>query len=1554
MFRFSRGSRFCSGNVVSAPENYRKKPMANKRPEKGLYRQEFEKDSCGIGFVANLKGRKSHKTVSDALYMLSRMEHRGGTGFDIKCGDGAGILIQIPHAFFMDECTKLGFSLPKYGEYGVGMVFFPQDEGKRRECKDILELNIKKLGLEFLGYRVVPVEGDDIGQAAKDTEPAIEQVFVKAAPGMTPDELERKLFVLRNYTVRVISEAVSGIEDQFFVISFSHKTINYKGQLTTAQVPEYFSDLRNDAVVSAIALVHSRFSTNTFPSWKLAQPFRYIAHNGEINTVRGNVNWMKAREALLESTLFSREELEMVLPICDQSASDSANLDMAVELMVLSGRSLPEVLMMMIPEAWQNNPSMDPQKRAFYEFYSAVMEPWDGPASICFTDGHLVGATLDRNGLRPSRYLLTDDDTLIMASETGVLDIDPATVVLRGRLQPGRMFVADLEEGRIISDEEFKAGIVSRKPYAEWIKENMIYIEDLPEPDEEIHQPSADRLYTKQRAFGMSHEDIKELIDPMGMEGKEPLGSMGADNPLAVLSDRPQQLSNYFKQLFAQVTNPPIDPIREKIIMDLRTYVGGFKNILSESPEHCRRLAIRQPVLTNKQISQLRYLDHAHFQTKTIDVTFKANGEKGALKKGLDRVCQYAVDAVEDGYSIILLSDRGMDSDHAPIPSLLASAAVHHHLIRNGIRGRADIVVEAGDVREVHHFATILGFGASAVNPYVTLETLRARARQGELGDLTEDQVVQNYIEAVDGGLLKIFSKMGISTLASYQGAQIFEILGISSEVVNQYFTGSVSRIEGMTLDQIAQEVLLRHRKGFPKRQGAPKVLDPGGDYFYRLNGERHLFNPETIRLLQDSTRENDPIKFKEYSKLVDDQTKEAYTLRGLMKFKKTRESIPLSEVEPAEKIFKRFATGAMSFGSISWEAHTTLAIAMNRLGGKSNSGEGGEDPVRYKLLPNGDDMCSAIKQVASGRFGVTSFYLSKAKELQIKMAQGAKPGEGGHLPGHKVSGWIGRTRHSTPGVGLISPPPHHDIYSIEDLAQLIFDLKNANRDARVNVKLVSEAGVGTVAAGVCKAKADVVLIAGYDGGTGASPLSSIKHAGLPWELGLSETHQTLVRNQLRDRIVVQADGQMKTSRDLAIATLLGAEEWGVATAALIVEGCIMMRKCHKNTCPVGVATQNEALRKKFNGDVEYVVNFFRFMVEGLREIMAELGYKTIDEMVGQVQNLQLREDIDHWKYSNLDLSPILYKQEEGGENGVHCCNYQHHLLEKVLDLKMVELAKPALEKGEKVQADLTVLNTDRSLGTILSHEISKKYEGEGLPDGTIHFRLKGSVGQSFGAFGAPGLSLELEGDANDYFGKGLSGAHLCVYPDRKAPFKAAENIIIGNVAFYGATKGEAYIRGVAGERFCVRNSGARVVVEGIGDHGCEYMTGGCAVILGPTGRNFGAGMSGGMAYIYDPEGKFPDLCNKGMIGLEKVEDEKSAAELQQMVRTHYEKTGSDVAENLLASWEDSLTKFVKVMPHDYKKMLTYIEAVRAEGKAKTEADIMDAAFDMHLANLAK
>jgi glutamate synthase (NADPH) large chain len=1528
----------------------------------GLYDSKFESDACGIGFVANLKGNKNHQTVSDALTILENMEHRGACGCEENTGDGAGILIQTPHEFFFEECLKLGVQLPTYGKYGIGVLFFPKEIRLREECREIFIRAAEQLGLEILCWRKVPVYTNGIGETALSVEPEMEQVFIARPDSVaTPEEFERKLFVLRNYSTHLAKDTVPKDKIGFYIASLSHKTVVYKGQLTSLQVRQYFPDLSNKRLASAFGLVHSRFATNTFPSWKLAQPFRFIAHNGEINTLQGNLNWLRASEKGFESPFFTKEEMDMLLPIVDEDASDSACLDNMIELLTHAGRSLPHVMMMLIPEAWDGNDRMDPVRKAFYEYHASMMEPWDGPASISFTDGNIIGATLDRNGLRPSRYTVTHDDRVIMASESGVLPIDPKLVKEHGRLQPGKMFVVDLSKGRIISDEELKAEICSQKPYGEWLEKHKIRLEDLSPPRIQFTDMESAQVFKYQKAFGYTSEDLDNLLAPMALDGKEPIGSMGTDVPLAILSNQPQHLSSYFKQLFAQVTNPPIDPIRERMVMSLATFLGNIGNLLEEKPEVCHTVALRHPVLKNSELEQIRSIDTGSFQAKTLQMYFRADGKPGSMKKALDRICKYAVDAVQDGFQVLVLQDRAVDSTHAAIPSLLSTATIHHHLIRKGMRGQVGLVVEAGDVWEVHHFAALLAFGATAVNPYLALSSIRDMKQRGKIEThLSEGQLEYNYIKAVNEGLLKVFSKMGISTLQSYHGAQIFEIIGLNREVVDKYFTGATSRIGGMGLDDIARETLTKHFLAFSKKEIPQDRLPVGGVYQWKRKGEVHLFNPQSIHLLQHSTRMGDYPTFKKYSKVINEQSERAVTLRSLFEFKKLSPSIPIEEVEPAENIYKRFATGAMSFGSISWEAHTTLAIAMNRLGGKSNTGEGGEDERRYleiselvklgELGMNGltnstnstsltnstQPLRSAIKQVASGRFGVTSLYLTEADELQIKMAQGAKPGEGGQLPGHKVDEWIGKVRHSTPGVGLISPPPHHDIYSIEDLAQLIFDLKNANRSARINVKLVSKAGVGTIAAGVAKAKADVILISGHDGGTGASPMSSIRHAGLPWELGLAETHQTLVKNKLRSRVVVQADGQMKTGRDIAIAALLGAEEWGVATAALVVEGCILMRKCHLNTCPVGVATQNPELRKRFTGDPEHVVNFFKFLTEELREIMADLGFRTVDEMVGQAQHLEVR-NLENgqvgshltplggagglFKVKGLDLSPILYRELADESVGLYKQEEQDHGLAGVLDWKLLAAAQPALDAKAPVFAEFPVINTDRTIGAILSNEITKKYRGDGLPDGTIHFKFKGTAGQSFGAFNTRGVTLELEGGANDYFGKGLSGARLVVYPDKTATFVPTDNSIIGNVAFYGATAGEAYIRGMAGERFCVRNSGANVVVEGIGDHGCEYMTGGRAVILGATGRNFGAGMSGGIAYVWDTHGNFAQNCNPEMIDLDPL-DHADAAELRSLIQKHFDETASSVAKFILSDFESEVGRFVKVFPKDYKKAL--------------------------------
>jgi glutamate synthase (NADPH/NADH) large chain len=1493
----------------------------NECHNKGMYVPSMEHDACGIGFVANLKGAKSHENVRDALTMLMNMEHRGGCGCEPETGDGAGILIQNPHDFLKEECAKIGFQLPAYGAYGVGMVFFPAGEAVREECRYILNKHIGELGFELIGYREVPTDNSHIGATAKSLEPKIEQVFIRHTTITDATELERKLYVLKKYTTHFIGHNVEQEDNDFYFTSFSYKTLVYKGQLRTDQIADYFPDLKDPRVKSAIALVHSRFSTNTFPKWKLAQPFKMIAHNGEINTIRGNVNWMSSQESLMESSYFSKEDIARLLPICDASHSDSANLDSIIEILVLGGRSLAHALMMVIPEAWQENKLMDEKKHAFYEYHASIMEPWDGPASICFTDGNVVGATLDRNGLRPSRYCLTSDDRLVMASEAGALPVDQSKVVLKGRLQPGKMFIADLRQGRIVSDQELKSDICSRQPYGDWLDENQINIRNLPIKEDYEFTFNKSTILQRQIAHGFTSEDMKVIFQPMVEKKIEPVGAMGADTPLAVLSDHSQHLSNYFKQLFAQVSNPPIDPIRERLVMSLFTSFGSTKNILDETPEHCRHIYIEQPILKNRQLEKIRTLDSPFFKSKVIDITFPATGEPDALENAIDYICYKAENAARYGINVIILSDRKMGVERAPIPSLLATGAVHHHLIRKGLRVNCGIVVEAGDVRETHHYAALIGYGASAINPYLTFETLYDLKMQNAFTkNMDKIEIFDSYIQAINYGLLKIFSKMGISTIQSYQGAQIFEAVGINQKVIDKCFFRTVSRLGGLGFDEIARETLIRHKRAFPIKPAVKQRLEVGGIYQWKRRGEKHLFDPETIHLLQQSTRNDDYALYKKYAERINDQTKRALTLRGLLEFRR-RNAVLIEEVEPKEKIFRRFATGAMSFGSISHEAHSTLAIAMNRIGGKSNSGEGGEDEIRFQRKENGDWERSAIKQVASGRFGVTSNYLTNASELQIKMAQGAKPGEGGQLPGHKVDEWIGRVRYSTPGVGLISPPPHHDIYSIEDLAQLIHDLKNANRDARINVKLVAEAGVGTIAAGVSKAKADVVLISGHDGGTGASPISSIRHAGLPWELGVAEAHQTLVKNKLRDRIVLQTDGQIRTGRDLAIAALLGAEEWGVATAALVVEGCIMMRKCHLNTCPVGIATQNEDLRKLFTGKAAHVVKLFMFLAEDLREIMAELGFRTVDEMIGQADVLKMRDNIEHWKVKTLNLKSICYKEPADDTTGIFCSTAQDHELEEALDWKLLDVAKPALKEGKPVKAAFDVININRSVGAMLSNEISKVYGSKGLPEGTIDVKMRGSAGQSFGAFGAKGLRFELEGEANDYFGKGLSGAQLIIYPDRTANFIPEEQIIIGNVAFYGATSGDAYIRGQAGERFCVRNSGVKAVVEGVGDHGCEYMTGGVAVVLGQTGRNFAAGMSGGVAFVYDKEKRFADYCNMELVDFDTF-DLEDLELLQRMISNHYDFTGSTVARAILDDWQTAQKRFVKVMPRDYKRVL--------------------------------
>jgi glutamate synthase (NADPH/NADH) large chain len=1492
----------------------------------------MEHDACGIGFVAHLKGEKSHRIVKDALTMLENMEHRGACGCEENTGDGAGILMQIPHEFYKKEVAKTGIELPDSGKYGTGFIFFPQEESKRNDCKAFIEKTAQRLNFTVLGYRKITTDNSPIGPTAKSAEPAIEQLFIKPNFEFKEEiELERKLYVLRAHTVREINYILGG-KDQFYYTDLSCHTVIYKGQLTTYQVRQYYPELNDESVKSALALVHSRFSTNTFPRWRLAQPFRYIAHNGEINTLQGNLNWMRTREHLLECDVFTKEEIDMFMPICYRDQSDSASLDNVVELLYLAGRSLPHAIMMLIPEAWQDNEQMEDWKKAFYEYHDCLMEPWDGPASICFTDGKMVGATLDRNGLRPSRFVVYDDGRVVMSSEAGALPTEEEKVIQKGRLQPGKMFIINMEEGRIISDDELKKSICTQHPYREWLNKHKITFSDLPKSTIKEERLTEKELLQQQLAFGYTSEDVRVIITPMAETAYEPIGSMGTDTPLAVLSDQSQNLSNYFKQLFAQVTNPPIDPIRERMVMSTFASLGGASSILTTTENHCKQIALRQPILSNNDIAKLRYINHPDFKVITIQALFTANGKKGALERGIDRICKEAEEAVANGNNIIIISDKGVNKDFAPIPSLLAVGSIHHHLIRTKTRIDCSLVVESGDIREVHHMATHIGYGATAINPYLAYQTI-FDLNKDKLKHLNkpDEKLIENFIKACSNGLLKVFSKMGISTHQSYHGSQIFEIVGLSKYVVDKCFTGSISRLDGIGFDEIAKEVLKRHTLAFPDVERTGQYLSVGGNYQWKRRGEEHLFNPDTIHLLQHSTKKNNYEMYKQYAEKINNQAEKAITLRSLLDFNFSKATpIAIEEVEPIESILKRFATGAMSFGSISHEAHSTLAIAMNRIGGKSNSGEGGEDEIRFNLKDNGDSERSAIKQVASGRFGVTSYYLANADELQIKLAQGAKPGEGGQLPGHKVDEWIGRVRHSTPGVGLISPPPHHDIYSIEDLAQLIFDLKNANPNARINTKLVSEAGVGTIAAGVAKAKSDVVLISGYDGGTGASPISSIKHAGLPWELGLAEAHQTLVKNNLRSRVILQTDGQLRTGKDIAFATLLGAEEWGIATAALVVEGCIMMRKCHLNTCPVGVATQDPILRARFTGDPQHIINFFTFIANDLREWMAKLGFRTINEMVGQTQLLKRRDNINHWKYKHLDVTPIIHKEEAGPEVGLYKQMRQAHPTDElILDKEIIKNATASLETKTPTSASFKIINTDRAVGALLSYEISCKHKGAGLPEDTIHVQFTGSAGQSFGAFGAPGIKFELEGEANDYFGKGLSGGKLIVYPSAKATFKPSENIIIGNVAFYGATSGESYINGMAGERFCVRNSGAKAVVEGIGDHGCEYMTGGLAIILGKTGRNFAAGMSGGVAYVYDVENSFPKNVNKEMVELESLDTEDIAV-LKHHIERHLHYTKSTIAKNILDNWEDTSKYFIKVMPTDYKKVLL-------ERKAKAE-----------------
>ncbi|MBD2601526.1 glutamate synthase large subunit [Microcystis viridis] len=1517
----------------------------NQTPRKqGLYDPRFEHDACGVGFIVHKTGKKSHDIVEQALTILLNLDHRGACGAEKNTGDGAGILCQIPDLFFRKVTSNLGFTLPAAGQYGVGMLYTAPDAEIRGKSRQEFEKIAAEEGLKVLGWRDVPTDNSSLGNSAKSTEPFIEQVFIERDANLSDDlAFERKLYVIRKRS----HLSRQSFNRYWYPCSISSRTIVYKGQLMPVQVGDYFPDLHDPDFQSALGLVHSRFSTNTFPSWERAHPYRYIAHNGEINTLRGNINWMHARQSMFASPLFG-EDIKKIQPVINIEGSDSLIFDNALELMVLSGRSLPHAVMMMIPEPWAAHESMSDEKKAFYEYHSCLMEPWDGPASIAFTDGTMMGAVLDRNGLRPSRYYVTKDDLVIMASEAGVLPIEPERVAFKGRLQPGRMFLVDMKEGRIVADEEIKEAIAKAHPYRQWLNENLVNLDDLPAVETAPPETSVS-LIQQQTAFGYTFEELRLLLAPMGRDGVEAVGSMGSDTPLAVLSDRPKLLYDYFQQLFAQVTNPPIDSIREEIITSPITTIGAERNLLDPQPESCHLIKLNSPILTNAQLARLQ--GNSEFKTVTIPILFDPTSGVEGMRSTIEAICQEVDEAILAGASIIILSDRGIDKNHAPIPSLLAVAGLHHHLIRQGTRTRVGLVLESGEPREVHHYALLLGYGCGAINPYLAFATLGSMIEEGLLVGVDHQSACKNYIKAATKGVIKVASKIGISTLQSYRGAQIFEAIGLNRSVVDRYFTWTASRIEGADLAIIAKESLLRHGHAFPDRDVNVHTLDIGGEYQWRKDGEAHLFSPETIHTLQQAVKLGKYDLFKQYSQLVNQQNQKFFTLRGLLTFK-NRESIPIEEVEPIEAIMKRFKTGAMSYGSISKEAHESLAIAMNRIGGKSNTGEGGEDSERYTWTnEQGDSKNSAIKQVASGRFGVTSLYLSQARELQIKMAQGAKPGEGGQLPGKKVYPWIAKVRHSTPGVGLISPPPHHDIYSIEDLAELIHDLKNANRAARVSVKLVSEVGVGTIAAGVAKAHADVVLISGFDGGTGASPQTSIKHAGLPWELGLAETHQTLVLNNLRSRIAVETDGQMKTGRDVVVATLLGAEEFGFSTAPLVTLGCIMMRVCHLNTCPAGVATQDPLLRKNFIGDPEYTVNFMKFIAQEVREIMAELGFRTLNEMVGRTDVLEPKQAVEHWKAKGIDLTPILYQPEVDAEVGRYCQIPQDHGLDKSLDITvLVDLCKDAIEKGEKVKATLPIKNINRVVGTILGNEITKRH-WEGLPEDTVHLHFQGSAGQSFGAFVPKGVTLELEGDANDYVGKGLSGGKIIVYPPKGSTFVAEENIIIGNVALYGATSGEVYISGVAGERFCVRNSGVNTVVESVGDHACEYMTGGKVVVLGPTGRNFAAGMSGGVAYVLDESGDFATRCNTQMVALETLEGEE-INDLRELIQRHADYTHSQKAALVLANWSEMLPKFVKVMPKDYKRMLQCIKEALDSGLTGDSA--LDAAFEANARDVAR
>ncbi len=1500
-----------------------------KKPHKqGLYDPANEKDSCGVGFIAHVKGHRSHKIIQDAGIALEAMTHRGACGCEANTGDGAGIMTALPHDFFTKVAlTDLAVTLPPPGHYAAGLVFLPQDATERKQCKAVVEDFIRQQNQQLIGWRPVPADADaaDIGPSARATEPVIEQLFIAASDGFSDDSFERQLYLIRKQSTKVIrNDTTLAQHAMFYVCSLSTKVIIYKGQLMPEQVMKYFPDLNDPDFTSHLAMVHSRFSTNTFPSWDRAQPNRFMSHNGEINTLRGNQNWMRAREGMLNSDLFD-DELAKILPVVEPDCSDSGTFDNVLEFLLMSGRTLQEAVMMMVPEAWQNHETMSEEKRAFYEFNSALMEPWDGPASIVFTDGKYIGAVLDRNGLRPSRYYLTHDDHVIMASEVGVIPVEPENVKYKGRLQPGRMFLVDFEQGRLIPDEELKSSFAAKRPYGDWLNQHRVQLSDLNiNPKNQAFEP--DSLLARMQAFGFTSETMQFMLIPMVREKRDPLGSMGNDSALACLSDQPRMLYDYFKQLFAQVTNPSIDSIREETIMSLRCYIGPEKNLIDTTAEHCHRLLIEQPILSNPELAAIKDIDHRGWNTKTIDITWPKAEENAGLEKALDRICAETEQAIEANAELVILSDRNVSADRIALPALLATGAVHQHLIRLAQRTRIGLVLETGEAREVHHHCLLIGFGADAINPYLAFESLWQARRDGLLdNDLADDNaIVETYRKAVGKGMLKVMAKMGISTLQSYKGGQIFEAVGLRDDVIERCFKGTASRIQGVDFDIIASEATRRHLIGYPENSSDNSDSLPNqGEFHWRAKGEKHMWDPEAISNLQIATRTNNHETYAQFAEHMNRDSKTRCTIKGLLDFKENITAVPLDEVESAQEIVKRFCTGAMSFGSISAEAHESLAIAMNRLGGKSNTGEGGEDSERFTPMANGDSKRSAIKQVASGRFGVTAWYLANADELQIKISQGAKPGEGGELPGKKVDSYIARLRHSTPGVGLISPPPHHDIYSIEDLAQLIFDLKNSNPSARISVKLVSEVGVGTIASGVAKAHADHILISGDGGGTGASPLTSIKHAGLPWELGIAETHQTLVMNDLRSRVTLQTDGGLKTGRDVVIAALLGAEEFGFSTAPLITLGCIMMRKCHLNTCPVGIATQDKELRKKFKGDPEYVVNYLFMVAEEARVLMAKLGFRSIDEMVGRTDVLETNEAIAHWKADGLDLTSLLTMAPKP-HDGVKVIKTipQDHGLDTVIDNQLLAICEEALANGTPVNHEMPIINTDRTVGTILSHNLVKKWGAEMLPADTINLKFNGSAGQSFGAFLAGGITMTIEGDANDYVGKGLSGGQIIVYPPKNSSFASEENIIVGNVVLYGATSGSAFLRGRAAERFCVRNSGALAVVEGVGDHACEYMTGGRVVILGPTGRNFAAGMSGGIAYVWDYNNEFRKNYNPGMVELETVEQPEDVSELQNLISLHFENTASPIAKQILDNWSSVLTQFIKVMPTDYKRVL--------------------------------